>query len=156
MATILLGLNALITPRCTQNIDTPPRMTFMKYRHLHLQQTFTCITTLEWVIELCLWYRFYGSIVCMVKSAKRLNDTPKFVKMAFIHACFGACHYLKKQCQIVSPNWKIVTSITYIHIVWDEITYPFPKFSVEVWEWISVFITRFIGHMIRPLVFLSA
>ena len=37
----------------------------------------------------------------------------------------------------------------YIHYkVWDEITYPFPNFNVEVWEWISNFIPHFIGHVI--------
>ena len=37
------------------------------------------------------------------------------------------------------------------HIVWDEITYPFPNFSsatVEVWEWISNFIPHFTGCVI--------
>ena len=35
--------------------------------------------------------------------------------------------------------------------VWDEITFPFPIFSgstVEVWEWISNFISRFIMDVI--------
>ena len=35
--------------------------------------------------------------------------------------------------------------------MWDEITYPFPNFNgatVEVWEWISIFIPHEIGHVI--------
>ena len=40
----------------------------------------------------------------------------------------------------------------YIHYkVWDGITYPFPNFkgaTVEVWEWISNFITHFTVHVI--------
>ena len=43
----------------------------------------------------------------------------------------------------------------YIHYkVCDEITYPYPNFNgatIEVWEWISNFITHFIGHMITYL-----
>ena len=37
------------------------------------------------------------------------------------------------------------------HIVWDEITYPFPTFkgcTVEVWQWMSNFIPHFIIDMI--------
>ena len=40
----------------------------------------------------------------------------------------------------------------YIHYKsWDEITYPFPNFNgatVEVWEWVSNFISRFTRHVI--------
>ena len=42
--------------------------------------------------------------------------------------------------------------INYIRCkVWDEITYPFPNFNgftVEVWEWISIFIPHFTRHVI--------
>ena len=37
----------------------------------------------------------------------------------------------------------------------DEITYPFPNFNgatVEVWEWISNFISHFSGHRMRLLI----
>ena len=39
----------------------------------------------------------------------------------------------------------------YHHKVWGEIIYPFPNFSdaaVEVWEWISDFISHFNGRVI--------
>ena len=43
----------------------------------------------------------------------------------------------------------------YIHQnVWDEITYPFPNFNgftVEVWQWISNFIPRFMMDVITYL-----
>ena len=32
--------------------------------------------------------------------------------------------------------------------VWGEITYPFPNFNVEVWEWISNFIPHFTVYVI--------
>ena len=28
--------------------------------------------------------------------------------------------------------------------VWDKITYPFPNFTIEIWEWINNFIPQFI------------
>ena len=37
------------------------------------------------------------------------------------------------------------------HNVWDGMLYPFPNFSsctIEVWEWISNFISHFTGHVI--------
>ena len=37
------------------------------------------------------------------------------------------------------------------HRMWDEIIFPFPNFNgctVEVWEWISNFISYFTGHVI--------
>ena len=36
--------------------------------------------------------------------------------------------------------------------MWDEITYSFPNFNgatVDVWEWISDFIPRLTGHVIK-------
>ena len=48
----------------------------------------------------------------------------------------------------LTPAWVFY----YIYYdMWDEMTYPFPNFNgytVEVWEWISIFIPHFAGHVI--------
>ena len=49
---------------------------------------------------------------------------------------------------IIIPAW-ISNHIHYK--VWDEITYPFLNFhhgTIEVWEWVSSFISHFAGHVI--------
>ena len=51
-------------------------------------------------------------------------------------------------------NWTLIPAwiSMFIHYkVWDGITYPCPNFNgatVEVWEWISNFISHLIGHVI--------
>ena len=49
-------------------------------------------------------------------------------------------------CSNLNPAWIS----NYIHYkVYDEIIYPFPKFNgaaIELWEWISYFISHFIGN----------
>ena len=49
-------------------------------------------------------------------------------------------------------GFTLIPVIAFYHIVWDEITYPFPNLSgctIEVWKWISNFIPHFIGHAVR-------
>ena len=56
----------------------------------------------------------------------------------------------------INMDWRLIplwmNSYIYIYYkVWDKITYPFPNFNcaaVEVWEWMSNFISHFIGNVI--------
>ena len=74
----------------------------------------------------------------------------------YIYIKFNECSHFAKSV-LIFPNlrhtWCLTgkNKITKYYEVWDEIINPFPNFNdatVDVWQWISNFISDFTGHVI--------
>ena len=104
---------------------------------------------------ICAWIN--GSVMSKCIECQRSNElkpiilevvgnTTSFFILCSIGTVVGSSPYGCKSTWI--PAW---ISNHILSKVWDEITYPFPNFNactVEVWEWISDFISHFIMDVI--------
>ena len=75
-----------------------------------------------------------------------LSSVPKF--MASIAACKGSFYW---HGLTFIPTW---ISNHILYKAWDDITHPFQNFNgetIEIWEWISNFISHFTGYVITYL-----
>ena len=121
------------------------------YQHMY--------TTLTFLI-LCIVMLLIHLVNVLNEHCLNLNLYLKLIRTVEFHFNMvqknSTLHAYKSNNMAVDVLIKLTSILVwisnYIHYkIWDEITYPFPNFSgftVEVWEWISYFISHSILYVI--------